>query len=96
MNDYIWRDSKQEGDLNWMRELVLKNSSAKLVWDFEFNLPKTTTSRRPDLILVDKERNKIWVCNMVCPQQANIAAKTKKTRERESDKVSTTCIWIKS
>ena len=60
---------------NWLRGQVLENSRAKLVWDFEFNLRKTTTSRRPDLVLEDKERNKIWICDMACPQQANIAAK---------------------
>ena len=60
---------------NWVREQVLENSRAKLVLDFEFNLSKTTTSRRPDLVLEDKERNKIWICDMACPQQAKIAAK---------------------
>ena len=60
---------------NWVRGQVLENSHAKLVWDFEFNLRKITTSRRPDLVLEDKERNKIWICDMACPQQANIAAK---------------------
>ena len=33
---------------------VLVNSQAKLVWDFEFNLRKTTTSRRLDLMLGKK------------------------------------------
>ena len=33
---------------------VLENSQAKLVWDFEFNLRKTTTSRRLDLMLGNK------------------------------------------
>ena len=60
---------------NWARGLVLENSNAKLVWDFEFNLRKTTTSRRPDLVLEDKEKKKIWICDMACSQQANIAAK---------------------
>ena len=32
---------------------VLENSQAKLVWEFEFNLRKTT-SRRPDLMLEEK------------------------------------------
>ena len=27
------------------------SSQAKLVWDFEFNLRKATTTRRPDLML---------------------------------------------
>ena len=48
----------------------MENSNA----NFEFNLRKTT-SRRPDLVLEDKERKKIWICDMACPQQANIAAK---------------------
>ena len=39
------------------------------------SLRKATTSRRPDLVLDDKERKKIWICDMACPQQANIAAK---------------------
>ena len=59
----------------WVRGQMLENSCAKLVWDFEFNLRKTTTSRRPDMVLEDKERNKIWICDMTCLQQANIAAK---------------------
>ena len=42
---------------------------AKLVWDFEFYLRKTTTARRPDLTVKDKES--IWICDMACPQQQN-------------------------
>ena len=60
---------------NWARGQVLENSNAKLVWDFEFNLQKTTTSGRPDLVLEDKKKKKIWIFDMACQQQANIAAK---------------------
>ena len=52
-------------------------------------------ARRPDLILEDKEKKKIWICDMACPQQQNIATKrlrkltkyqqlTFKTRERRA------------
>ena len=34
----------------WERGAVFENDNGNLVWDFEFNLPKTTTARRPDLI----------------------------------------------
>ena len=51
---------------------MLENDRAKLIWDFEFHLRKTTTARRPDLILEDKVQKKIWVCDMACPQQRNI------------------------
>ena len=36
-----------------------------LVWDFEFSLRKTATSRRPDLVLENKMKKKISVCDMV-------------------------------
>ena len=36
---------------------------------------KTTTARKPDLILELKTDKKIWICDMVCPQQNNIGAK---------------------
>ena len=70
---------------HWVRGQVLENSCAKLVWDFEFNLRKTTTFRRPDLVLEDKERNKIWICDMACSQQANIETKRneKVTKHRQ-------------
>ena len=51
------------------------NDKAKLVCDFEFNLGKTNTSRRPDLILEDNKSKKIWICDMACPQQQSIEAK---------------------
>ena len=54
---------------------MLENDKAKLIWDFEFHLRKTTTARRPDLILEDKQQKKIWVCDMACPQQRNVETK---------------------
>ena len=59
----------------WERGKVLENENAKLIWDFEFHLRKTTTARRPDLTLEDKNQKKIWICDMTCPQQQNIEAK---------------------
>ena len=35
----------------WERGTVLQNERGNLVWDLEFHLRKTTTTRRPDLIL---------------------------------------------
>ena len=67
--DTVWYKER------WERGRVLENGKAKLVWDFEFNLRKTNRSRRPDLILEDKESKKIWICDMACHQQQNIEAK---------------------
>ena len=63
----IWYEER------WKRGTVIENDKAKLLWEFKLNLRKTTTSRRPDLILEEKE--KIWICDMTCPQQHNIEAK---------------------
>ena len=78
----IWYQQK------WDRGTVLEKNKAKMVWDFEFHLRKTTTKRRPDLIL-ELNIAKIWVCDMVCPQQNNIGAnraeKTTKYRQIASE-----------
>ena len=54
---------------------VLENDKAKLIWDFEFKLRKTKTSRRPHLILEEKDEKKIWICEMACPQQRSLEKK---------------------
>ena len=59
----------------WERGTVLQNERGNLVWDLDFHLRKTTTTRRPDLILENKAKKKIWICDMACPQQRNIEAK---------------------
>ena len=59
---------------------MLENDKAKLIWDFEFKLRKTTTSRRPDLILEEKDEKKIWICDMACPQQRNLEKKRDEKR----------------
>ena len=38
----------------WERGIVLENDKAKLIWNFQFNLRKTETIRRPYLILETK------------------------------------------
>ena len=59
----------------WNRRHVLENSQAKLIWDFDFNLRKTTTSKRPDLMLEEKQTKTVWICDMVCTQKKNIENK---------------------
>ena len=72
----------------WSRGHVLENSQAKLMWDFEFNLRKRTTARRPDLILEEKEKKNIWISDMACPQENNIE---KKRIEKKANKLQTAC-----
>ena len=69
----------------WERGTDLENGKAKLVWDFEFHLRKTTTAKRPDLILEEKGKKRIWICGMACPQQRNFETKRaeKLTKHRQ-------------
>ena len=64
----------------WCRGYTLESDHAKLVWDFELNLRKTTTSRRLDLTLEDKEKKISWICDMACPQENNIMTKRDEKR----------------
>ena len=64
----------------WNRGHVLENSQATLVQDFKFDLRKAPTSRRPDLMLEEKQTKTIWICNMACLQQNNIEKKRQEKR----------------
>ena len=67
--DTVWYKER------WEQRIVLENDKGKLAWDFEFNLLKTETARRPDLILETKYEKQIWICDMACPMQQNINTK---------------------
>ena len=69
----------------WKRGHVLENSQVKLVWNFEYNLLKTVTPSRPDLILKEMQKKTIWICDMACLQQNNIEKKRleKRTNYRQ-------------
>ena len=68
-----------------LRKVEKGSSQAKLVWDIEFNLRKTTTSRRPDLMLEEKQTKNMWICDMASPQENNIEKKRleKRTNSRQ-------------
>ena len=55
-----------------MQGYVLENEKAKLIWGFEFNLQKVTTSQRQDFLIKDKKKKKAWVCDMTSLEQVNI------------------------
>ena len=68
------------GDMVWYKEwweqgTVLENERGKLVWDFEFDLYKTTTARKPYLTFEEKAKKKKWICAMTCPSQWTIESK---------------------
>ena len=56
------------------------SSQAKLVWDFEFNLRKATTTRGPDLMLEEGQTKTKRICDMACSQENNLEIKTLEKR----------------
>ena len=86
----------------WGRGHVLESKGAKLAWDCEFHLRKTTTSRRPDSTIEDKQKKTVWICDMACPQERNIETKMndKRTKyqqlafEVEKDVKNTKWLWF--
>ena len=66
----------------WERGKVFENNKGKLVWDFEFKMRQTSSARRPDLTLEDKETKRIWICDVACPQENNIEAKVKEKMDK--------------
>ena len=65
----------------WCRGYVLDNDHAKLVWDFEFNLRKTTASKGPDLTQIVKEKI-LRICDMLCAEENNIVTKQDEKRTK--------------
>ena len=48
----------------WEKGKVFENMNGKLVWDFEYKLRQSSSARRPDLTLEDRETKRIWICDM--------------------------------
>ena len=83
----------QQYQEKWKRKHVSEKSHAKLVGNFELNLRKMTTSRRPHLMLEEKQTKTMWIYDMARPQEYNIrngkkshAVCIQNKRERETER----------
>ena len=74
---------KQEGLLGknmkwfkvkWTKGTVIENDECKLCWDFEYYLRKKT-ARRQNVTSEYKNKNKIFLIDMACPDETNVDAK---------------------
>ena len=48
---------------NLKSRIYFRELRGRSISDFEFNLQKTSTSRRPDLLLGEKQTKTIWICD---------------------------------
>ena len=50
---------------------MLEKNGKKICWDFEFTMRKTTSARRPDVMIENDEEKKLWIVDMACPYEKN-------------------------
>ena len=61
----IWYKEK------WEKGQVIEKDGKKILWDWEHRMRTHCTARRPDLILEDNEKKKIYIIDMACPGERN-------------------------
>ena len=66
-------------------ESVLENEKSQLLWDFEVETDHHIEARRPDLIIVDKERNTCQIVDFAIPGDHRVEMKEKEKREKCQD-----------
>ena len=49
---------------------VLENDTHKLLWDFNIHKDHLISARRPDLIIINKQRGNLQNCRLCCPRWA--------------------------
>ena len=59
----------------WSKGAVLEKNGKKICWDFEFTMRKTTSERKPDLLIENDDEKKLWIVDMACPNEKNICEK---------------------
>ena len=59
----------------WEENKILENDEWKILWDFQFRARKENVNRRPDLVVENKKKKKIWLYDMACPMESNIERK---------------------
>ena len=86
-----WRNENELMEQNqawykvkWGQGAVLKNGHVKISWDFEYNMRRESTARRPDVTIEYKKRKVIHLIDMACPSEKNVLEKNKKKKTEVS------------
>ena len=56
---------------------VLENANCKILYDFNIFTDRLISSRRPDLVLVNKETNSTFLVDVACVMDRNVLTKEK-------------------
>ena len=66
-------------------ETVTKNDSCKLLWDFNIQTDHVIQARRPDVILIDKEKKECKIIDFAIPYDSRVNAKEMEKIEKYQD-----------
>ena len=72
-----WYEHKPEG--------VNENDHVKLLWDFNIQTSTYIQARRPDVVVVDREKNTCNIIDIAVPADAGIVEKEKEKVEKYQD-----------
>jgi hypothetical protein len=76
MTDEPWYKVK------WSQGEVMENEKVKMTWDFEYQMRKESTARRPDVTIEYKEQKRIQLVDMACPSEKNVQEKMTEKRQK--------------
>ena len=66
-------------------EFVLENETHKLLWDFVIQTDRLISTRRPYLLIINKNKENIWIVDFSFPADHRVKLKESEKR-KESDK----------
>ena len=61
---------------------MVENGRAKLLWDYDIRTDHRIQVRKPDLIVVNKENNKVTVTDVVIPWNTRVVEKSREKIEK--------------
>ena len=68
--------------VKWNQGTVMENERVKMAWDFEYQMRKESTARRPDVTIEYRDQKVIQLIDMACPSENNIHEKTNEKRQK--------------
>ena len=64
---------------------VVETEKVKILWDFEVRTDRRITARRPDIVIVDKEKKTGLIIDIAVPEDRNICQKEREKIEKYQD-----------
>ena len=95
-----WKISKEynipcsEKWYNHVPEKVIENDKAKLLWDYDVRTDHVIQARRPDIILINKEHQKVSLIDIAIPWDTRVKDKKREKIEKYQDlKMEVARLW---